>query len=398
MNETVFTVAEVARHIKTMLEENIPVLMVSGTVSDCHLHRSGHLYFTLNDVEASIKCVAFNVKRRGFVYIPDNGDRVAVQAKVAVYEKGGWYQLSVTALYPAGRGDKLLALEELKKKLAAEGLMAVERKRTVPAYATTVGVITSPQGAALADIRNIMARRWPVKLLLYPVAVQGSAAVPEILAALRYFAKNPPQVIIMARGGGSDEDLDVFNNEELARAVAASPVCIITAVGHEVDTTLVDLVADLRAPTPSAAAELAVPTREQVEELLLTRQKRLYLATRGWLSGWQYRVGEVHRRLLAREPRLRLQALQQRLDELDGGLQKAKTKLTEKSQRLEWLAALLEERSPARIMQRGYALVQRRNTPLSRVQEVCPGEEVRVIMADGSLDCLVKDVTRGDSL
>lgn len=287
------TVGEVTAAIRELLESAFDNCRVAGEVSNCRRAPSGHYYFTLKDGDAQLKCVCF---RQAAMYLkvkPQNGLEVIAHGRIGVYEARGEYQLYVDSLEPQGHGALQLAFELLKKKLEAEGLFEAERKRELPRIPQRVGIVTSPSGAAIADIIRVLGRRFPgLEIRLYPAAVQGENAVAEISAGLRYFSDSGwPDVVIVGRGGGSIEDLWAFNEEDVARAIAASEVPVIAAVGHQTDFTIADFVADVRAPTPSAAAEIAVPEKDELLSTLAGNQERLLRAVR-------YRVERATRRML----------------------------------------------------------------------------------------------------
>lgn len=280
----IFSVQEINNHIKNILENNIPNLYVEGEITNFIRHSSGHIYFSVKDDFSTLKCVFFKQHNYSLDFFPKNGDKVLLSGNITLYVKGGSYQFNVLKIFSSGKGLLQIKFEELKRKLQAEGLFSSEHKQAIPAYPQKVGVITSATGAALQDIKNVIFRRYPVELFLYPASVQGDQAVPELISAVNYFTDNPlVDVLIIARGGGSQEDLFCFNNEDLIRAIHKCPIPVISGVGHEIDFTLTDFVADLRAPTPSAAAELAVPDRIQLQDSLNRIKSELQLQAQSLL-------------------------------------------------------------------------------------------------------------------
>src|ERR1700685_2712349 len=279
-------VRELTARIRELLESALPEVWVEGEVSNCHAAQSGHLYFTLKDARASIRCVCFRDQVRGLKFRPEDGLHVTVRGGVSVYDVRGEYQIYVTNIEPVGLGALQLAFEQLKKRLQDEGLFDQARKKPLPVLPLCIGVVTSPTGAAIRDILRVLKRRCPnAHVRLYPVKVQGDGAAKEIAAAVNYF--NHAQfadVLIVGRGGGSLEDLWAFNEEIVARAIAASEIPIITGIGHEADFTIADFVADLRAPTPSAAAELVVRSRQEFERHIAERERQLVHQIRYWIS------------------------------------------------------------------------------------------------------------------
>ena len=291
----IWKVSEITARIRGLLEGALTDVSVEGEISNCRIAQSGHAYFTLKDAKSQIKCVCFREQMRGLKFKLEDGLHITVRGSIGVYEQRGEYQIYVQTMEPVGLGALQLAFEQLKKKLAAEGLFDQARKKPLPVLPSAIGIITSPTGAAIRDILRVLKRRFPnARVLLYPVKVQGTGAAEEIVEALRYFhAAKLADVIILARGGGSLEDLWAFNEEILARAIFAATIPIISGVGHEIDFTIADFVADLRAPTPSAAAELVVRSREEFDGHLREQQRRLVHHIRYRLSEWKHRVRDL---------------------------------------------------------------------------------------------------------
>jgi exodeoxyribonuclease VII large subunit len=295
----VWKVSELTARIREILEGAFRDISVEGEVSNFKAAQSGHLYFTLKDASAAIRCVCFREQARALKFRPEDGLHVTVRGSIGVYEPRGEYQIYVSRIEPLGLGALQLAFEQLKKRLEAEGLFASERKKPLPILPQRIGVVTSPTGAAIRDILRVLKRRFPnARVLLYPVKVQGEGAAKEIAEAVGYFNRaKAAEVLIVARGGGSLEDLWAFNEEIVARAIAASQIPVITGVGHETDFTIVDFVADLRAPTPSAAAEIVVRSRQEFERHLAESERRIVQRMRYLLSQWRHRARdlETHR-------------------------------------------------------------------------------------------------------
>src|SRR5271154_80600 len=277
-----FTVAELNARVRGLLGDEFDDIWVAGEISGTKNATSGHCYFTLKDQDAQLKCVCFRQNRRYLKFKPQDGMAVLARGHIDVYEARGEYQLLVEAIEPQGHGALQFAFEQLKKKLAAEGLFDPARKRPLPRLPQRIGIVTSPSGAVVRDITEILSRRFPgLHLRIYPALVQGDGSVEAVCRAIEYFSYSAwAEVVIVARGGGSLEDLWTFNEESVARAIAASPVPIVSAIGHETDTTIADFVADLRAPTPSAAAELIVCTRQELIERLRVFDHKLVQAAR----------------------------------------------------------------------------------------------------------------------
>jgi exodeoxyribonuclease VII large subunit len=356
------TITALTRQIRSLLENAIPTVWVQGEISNCTHHTSGHLYFTLKDTQCQIKCVMWRERTTRLFFTPQDGMKVMAQGDVTVYERAGQYQLRVGQLQPVGIGDLQLAFERLKEKLYQEGLFDEDRKRPIPPYPRCVGVITSSVGAAIQDIVNISQRRFPgIRMILCPVRVQGDGAAQEIARAIddvnRY---GQVDVLIVTRGGGSLEDLWAFNEEIVARAIFNSSVPVVSAVGHEIDFTISDFVADLRAPTPSAAAELVIPDRRE----LLQDVQRLTLRSKERLEELIQRCEDRLRVLISsyglRHPMDIVYQGEQRRDEL---IKDLTLRLTHFLGRKEHQAGLqhgkLEGLDPRAVLKRGYSICYR---------------------------------------
>ncbi len=398
--EPVYSVSDINRLIKDVLD-HVPMLsrvQVTGEISNFKRYPSGHCYFTLKDGEAALKCVMFAGRARYLRFQPVNGNKVVASGQISVYERDGVYQLYVSSMSPQGAGALLEAYEKLKAKLAAEGLFAMERKRPLPLLPKRVGIVTSPAGAAVHDVITVSRRRDPgVKLYLYPVKVQGDGAAEEIVRAIRFFNENHlADVLIVGRGGGSIEDLWAFNEEPVVRAVAASEIPVVSAVGHETDFTLCDFAADRRAATPSQAAEIVAPDVESyrngiaamiahgrdVLEKRISEERRRLSAVEG---SWVFRHPE---RLFADEA----QRLDQAMQKLVKGIEEQQK---EKSRQLSLAAAKLQALSPLSVLVRGYSITQKRDRSVVKsVNDVAPGEPIMTRLADGALISVVQQVRR----
>src|SRR5271167_851256 len=314
----IFTVSDLTARVRDLLAKNFTNIMVQGEISNCRPAASGHIYFTLKDDRAQIRCVFFKQQQRGMKFRPEDGLKVSVRGSVSVYEARGEYQIYVESLEPLGRGALQLAFEQLKKQLEAEGLFDAARKKPLPLLPSRIGLITSPTGAAVRDVVRILTRRFHnVHLTLYPVRVQGEGAAAEIVEALQCFhQRHPVDVILLVRGGGSLEDLWAFNEEHLARAIARATIPIISGVGHETDFTIADFVADIRASTPSAAAELVVGTRLQFDKHVADLRDALRKRMTFKLVEKARRVHELSSRRAFHKPQDLLRQRRQRSDEL----------------------------------------------------------------------------------
>lgn len=316
----VWKVSELTQQIGDLLEGNFPDVWVEGEISNYRPAQSGHLYFTLKDSRAQIRCVCFRDQLRGIKFRPDNGLQVTLRGSISVYELRGEYQIYVSHIEPVGLGALQLAFEQLKKKLQEEGLFDASRKKPLPVLPRCIGVVTSPKGAAIRDILRVLKRRFAnVHVQIYPVSVQGDGAAAEIVQAVRYFNRVKfAEVLIVARGGGSLEDLWPFNEEQVARAIADSAIPVITGVGHETDFTIADFVADLRAPTPSAAAEIVLRSRDEFDRHIAEHQRRIVQRVRFILSEWRHRVRDLETHRGFRQIEMLLRRRGQRIDDLAG--------------------------------------------------------------------------------
>jgi exodeoxyribonuclease VII large subunit len=435
----VLTVSELTARIRDLLAKNFTDIWVVGEISNCREAQSGHIYFTLKDDRAQVRCVFFKQQQRGIKFRPEDGLQMTVRGSISVYETRGEYQIYVENLEPVGLGALQLAFEQLKKRLEAEGLFAAERKKPLPLLPSRIGLITSPRGAAVRDVVRILRRRFPnVHLTLYPVRVQGEGAAVEIVKALKFFnQKKFVDVLILARGGGSMEDLWAFNEEPVARAIAASAIPVISGVGHETDFTIADFVADVRASTPSAAAELVVQTRREFDKhiadlrdalteqmryriLVLIRRVHEFAGRRGFrrpldlLRQQRQRADELtsrlahglranvhhsrrrfttaHMRIVSFDFRMKIATLRLRLEKRSSDLgARAERLLRAKRQRLDRLRLQLEERSPLRVLERGYAIAtDAAGQVLRDSAQVNVGDTVNVHLHRGRLTTEVK--------
>ncbi len=436
----IYTVAELTDAIKDLLEGEFSDVWVAGEISGTRQAASGHYYFTLKDADAQIQCACWRSYARTLRFKPEDGVAVLARGRIDVYPPRGQYQLIVEALEPQGLGALQLAFEQLKKKLEAEGLFAAEKKRPLPRFPQRVGIVTSPSGAAIRDLIHVLTRRWPgLHIRLYPAQVQGVGSAAAVVEGIEYFSGSGwPDVVIVGRGGGSLEDLWTFNEEAVARAIAACPVPVVSAVGHETDFTIADFVADLRAPTPSAAAELVAPDREEILRTVVSLRRKLGQALRYRLSqAWnrlhergveraagllRRRIGQSQQRADELEFRLRdairrrLETARRRWEESDRALRRkdlrlemaevqrrlqagraelaaaVRRRLGDARARLDPLAAALKQISPLRVLERGYAIVQDPSGNVIRRAEEAPvGSALRVRLHRGRLGVTVHE-------
>ncbi|HXM97017.1 MAG TPA: exodeoxyribonuclease VII large subunit [Candidatus Dormibacteraeota bacterium] len=435
-----FTVTELTNKIRDLLTKNFTDVSVLGEISNCREAQSGHIYFTLKDEKARIRCVCFKTQLRLLKFRPEDGLQVTVRGTISVYELRGEYQIYVESMEPVGRGALQLAFEQLKKRLEAEGLFHATRKKSLPLLPTRIGIITSPRGAAVRDVVQILTRRFPnVCLTVYPVRVQGEGSAAQIVEALRYFnRKGTADVIILTRGGGSLEDLWAFNEEIVARAIFASVIAVISGVGHETDFTIADFVADLRAPTPSAAAELVVQTRREFDKHIADLHECLIVAMRHRFLDLSRRIHELSARRGFRRPLDLLRQQRQRADEMTSRLAtglrarlehsrkrftaahlrissfdfqrkiaalhlrlekravelglRTERILRAKRERLDRARVQLEERGPLKALERGYAIATDVAGNLLRsADQVALGDAVAIQLHRGRLTTEVKD-------
>ena len=388
LQDRIWTPGELNRHVRQLLEGDYRLqdLWVAGEIANLSQPASGHLYFSLTDGSANLRCVIWRSEAEGLPRLPRQGEAVEVHGHLSVYEAGGQYQLYADRIRLAGEGELFQEFMRLKQKLEAEGLFDAERKRPLPRWPKRVGVVTSPTGAALRDVLNVLSRRYPlVEVVLSPTPVQGEAAPAAVAQALA--ALEACDVVLLVRGGGSMEDLWAFNTEQVVRAVAASRAPVISGIGHETDVILADFAADRRAPTPSAAAELATPDRQDlaVEIGELTRGLR-----RAWQARQQAlrrRLGEARAALATLAPQAKLAGARQRLDELAGRtVLSLRHRLSLRRAEVEALAQTLHAIGPLQVLGRGYALVRlSADEALVRsVGQVSPGAGLQVQVSDGS--------------
>jgi len=436
--KTIYSVSELTKKIKALLEETYPFLWIQGEISNFRMPASGHYYFTLKDANAQISAVMFRGQNKNLRFIPEDGMSVTGFGRVSVYSPRGAYQIILEYLEPSGVGALQAAFEQLKAKLSGEGLFDAAYKKELPLLPRKIVLITSATGAAVHDMIRVMQRRYPnIRIEIFPASVQGDQAVPDIVSAIELLnRRNDADFAVLARGGGSLEDLRAFNAEEVARAIFASGVPIVSAVGHETDYTIADFVADLRAPTPSAAAEMVVPVKAELENRRLQLSRQLAAGAYKLIDDRRRRIRQLADRLV--HPKRRLDDLRLRLDELSNRLQAAfQRRLGREKERLDWRtqrlyanspAILLQERrhrvaqlqqrlcsaanslvrtramqagafndrlnalNPAAVLQRGYSIARRRSDKciIRDAAEVETGEILEILLARGKLTSLVK--------
>lgn len=400
MKTNVYTVGWVNQYIKNMFAQDYLLhrIMVKGEVSNCKYHSSGHIYFTLKDDKGAMSAVMFAGNRRGLQFAMKDGDKVVVTGSVEVYERDGKYQIYAREIALDGEGDLYLRFEALKKELQEMGMFDAMYKKPIPKYAKRVGVVTARTGAAIQDIRNISARRNPyVQMILYPAQVQGEGAALSIVNGIRALEQMGVDTIIVGRGGGSIEDLWAFNEEIVARAIFDCSVPIISAVGHETDWTIADFVADMRAPTPSAAAELAVYELSLVADTLEEYKIRLQKGLERQVRHQRQRLANYETKLYYLSPQTKLNERRHQLVMAEERLKTQMNRIFQnKKQVFALLMAKLEGQSPMKKLQSGYAYVaDATGKRITRVAEVQRGQELEISMQDGSVLAKVSDVQPG---
>ncbi len=398
MTKNVYSVGQVNNYIKNMFAQDFMLhhISIRGEVSNCKYHSSGHIYFTIKDETGTMNAIMFAGNRRGLTFPMKEGDKVVVTGSVEVYERDGRYQIYAKTIELDGAGNLYLKFEALKKELEEMGMFAPEYKQPIPKFAKTIGIVTAPTGAAIQDIRNISSRRNPyVQLILYPSLVQGEGAASSIVNGIHAMERLGVDVIIVGRGGGSIEDLWAFNEEIVARAIFDCPIPVISAVGHQTDWTIADYVADLRAPTPSAAAELAVFDFRQVQEQFMTVRQQLQRELVRKLSMTRNRLEQDKMRLKYLSPMNRLNENRRRTmdyeEKLTGHMQNL---IRERRHTLSLLAGSLDAHSPAKKLSGGYAFVSNSDgMGLRSVCQVTKKEEVEIHLLDGKIKAKVSEIT-----
>ncbi len=392
----IFTVAEINRSIKQLLEQQLGSIWIEGEISNFKHYPSGHMYFSLKDRQTQIRCVMFGGRNRLLTFTPTDGQHVLMKAKVSLYEERGDCQLLVDYMEEVGDGALKRAFELLKKQLSAEGLFDPRHKKDLPALPQRIGLITSAKGAAVHDILTTLERRFPaIPVIIYPTLVQGLEA-PENIASMIHIANQRAEcdVLIVGRGGGSLEDLNAFNTEIVARAIFASTIPIVSAVGHEVDVTIADFVADVRAATPTAAAELVSPDRESWLDTLESLQEQLIDDMTDFIQRKMQEVDWLRKRL--KHPGERLRELQTHILQIQMHLrQSIRHRLLQQQSLLSTIAARLDGISPLKTLQRGYAILydSETQTVIDTVNTVQPGTHITAQLSDGQLQCHVTHIT-----
>ena len=401
MMKNVYSVGQVNTYIKNMFAQDFMLMRISvkGEVSNCKYHSSGHIYFTIKDASGTLNAIMFAGNRRGLTFPMKEGDKVIVTGSVEVYERDGKYQLYAREISLDGAGNLYLKFEALKRELEEMGMFAPEYKKPIPAYVRSVGIVTAPTGAAVQDIRNIASRRNPyIQLILYPALVQGEGAAASIVNGIRALDALGVDVIIVGRGGGSIEDLWAFNEEIVARAIFECETPVISAVGHETDTTIADYVADLRAPTPSAAAELAVYDYRTVNMQIEAYQRRMDQLFFQKLETARLYIEKYQTRMKYLSPENRLRENRKYAVDLEETIARRMEQiLTDRKHRVALLSERIDGVSPLKKLSQGYAYVQDAcGKALTDAGQVKSGDEIRIHLLNGQLQASVTEVTKNE--
>ena len=393
MTDKVYSITELTKQIKQMLESSFPKIWVEGEISNYIKHSSGHRYFTLKDQDAQLRAVIWRWAGQRLQFEPQDGMKVKASGQITVYEKSGQYQFIVTSIIPAGIGDLELAFQRLKARLAEEGMFDADHKIPIPEFPCTIGVVTSPTGAAIRDILNITRRRAPwIKIILWPVAVQGKGAAEQIARAIDGFNDhNLADLLIAGRGGGSLEDLWAFNEEIVARAIYKSKIPVISAVGHEIDFAISDFVADLRAPTPSAAAEIAVPDGESLLERVEEAGNAIVYALKQILDDYEVRLDQIGSRYGLRKPAEIIAQRAQRYDDLSHLLD---LNMTHRMRSFKDNYRSIDDKllmvSPEAVMKRGYSYCRdQEGKPVTSFRRVAVDDKIDIVLYEGGLETRV---------
>lgn len=391
---TVITVSQLNRYVAALFDSdrNLSNISVSGEISSLKRYQSGHIYFNLKDNECSVSCVMFRSKAVLSGVLAEDGLKVIATGRASLYDRDGKFQLYINEIKSDGKGDLYAAFEELKRKLEKEGLFDASKKQKIPYLPRKIGVASSPSGAVIRDIINVLTRRFPgFDLQLIPVKVQGDGAADSIIKALKIFNnRKEADVIIIARGGGSMEDLWCFNDERLARAIAASEIPVISAIGHETDFTICDFAADLRAPTPSAAAELAVPNRTDITELLFSSKNSMNLSLTRKLEYSKLRLQNILVSSINSKPEIiwkeRKELISNHTDRITSSVER---KLNDFKKRLDLATGALESLSPVKVIRRGYAIVRNNNSgkQMNSIADALVGDKLTIKLFDGNIIC-----------
>lgn len=420
MEDKYITVSQLSRYLKFKFDNdnNLANIFLKGEISNFKLHTRGHLYFTIKDENSRINAIMFASQANKLNFMPSDGMKIMVTGRVSVYEATGGYQIYVEDMIQDGVGNLYIEYEKLKKKLASEGLFDASKKKKIPKFPETIGIITAPTGAAIKDILSTIKRRWPItKTILFPSLVQGASAAPEIVAQIKKAEEYPLDVLIVGRGGGSIEDLWCFNDEEVARAIYECPIPIISAVGHEIDFTIADYVADLRAPTPTGAAEMAVPNQTDFYNYMKQINLRLHKAMKNYLEVSQEKLDNLRNSYILKNPISMYQIKEQKFDTLyeklclvmKNRIQNEENSLTSKVEKLPLFITRLLERNqnkyvsllnkleilnPLLTIKRGYSITKMNDKVITSISQVNKNDSLEVELQDGLLLTRVEEIMK----
>ena len=420
MEDKYITVSQLSRYLKFKFDNdnNLANVFLKGEISNFKLHTRGHLYFTIKDENSRINAIMFASQANKLNFMPSDGMKIMVTGRVSVYEATGGYQIYVEDMIQDGVGNLYIEYEKLKKKLASEGLFDASKKKKIPKFPETIGIITAPTGAAIKDILSTIKRRWPItKTILFPSLVQGASAAPEIVAQIKKAEEYPLDVLIVGRGGGSIEDLWCFNDEEVARAIYECPIPIISAVGHEIDFTIADYVADLRAPTPTGAAEMAVPNQTDFYNYMKQINLRLHKAMKNYLEVSQEKLDNLRNSYILKNPISMYQIKEQKFDTLyeklclvmKNRIQNEENSLTSKVEKLPLFITRLLERNqnkyvsllnkleilnPLLTIKRGYSITKMNDKVITSISQVNKNDSLEVELQDGLLLTRVEEIMK----
>ncbi|HID40464.1 MAG TPA: exodeoxyribonuclease VII large subunit [Calditrichaeota bacterium] len=393
--QKVYSISEITRIVKLLIEENIPTIWLEGEISNFKAHYSGHYYFTLKDENAQISAVIWKSRTVQLTFAPEDGMLVRVLGNIRLYEKSGRYQLDIIRIMPSGIGQLQQKFEELKAKLLAEGLFDEKHKKALPPFPRRIGIVTSETGAAIRDMINVLRRRAPqIQIILRPAKVQGEGAAKDIAAAIREFNEyGDVDVIIVGRGGGSLEDLWAFNEEEVIRAIFDSDIPIVSAVGHEIDFTIADFVADLRAPTPSAAAELVWPKASDVRATIIDFRQRIYRAVYQKIEYYHERLNNIRRSYGFRQPEDRIKQFYMQLDDLNARLIRAfQNTIGRQADYVKQLHLRLQNLNPKKVLERGYSISYVKGKIVREAGKLRSGMQLLTELHKGTLLSEIKKV------
>ena len=398
MNQSLpmLTVSQLNEYVKSLVDASsfLNKVYVKGEISNFKNHYTGHFYFILKDEQASLKVVMFSSYASKLEFMPKDSMQVLISGKISVFPRDGTYQLYAQSLEPLGKGALYEAFEQMKSKLESKGFFDIEHKKPIPKYPQKIGIVTSPIGAAVADMKNIISRRYPIaQVFIYPSLVQGEGAVKNLCEGISYFdSENKVDVIIIGRGGGSIEDLWSFNSEALAGAIFKCKTPIISAVGHETDYTISDLVSDLRAPTPSAAAELAVPDKQELLQLLTLANMRLDTAISTLLSEKNTEIKNLAEKKCFSSAKYLTEKLNEQIAEIDRRITKCgKEIISTNTQKIQAVASRLSALNPMNVLSRGYSAIFSEQKVISSIKQVNAGDKLTLVLADGEINTKVID-------